>query len=102
MSIASEVLRNAYDLINKPRDFEVGDLVTWKDPCMKNASLPKDCNSFAIVVRFEGPTRGSDSVGSNQYSEYSDFKDMVIGVIDQDGDYSEFTAASRRMKKFVE
>lgn len=99
MSIASEALRNAYDLINKPRDFEVGDLVTWKDPCMKNASLPKDCNSFAIVVRFEGPTRGSDSVGGNQYS---DFKDMVIGVIDEDGDYSEFTAASRRMKKFVE
>ena len=30
MSIASEALRNAYDLINQPRDFEVGDLVTWK------------------------------------------------------------------------
>ena len=99
MSIASDALRNAYNLIIQPRDFDVGDLVTWKDPCMKNASLPKDCNSFGIVVRFEEPTRASDSVGSNQYS---DFKDMVIGIIDEDGDYSEFTAASRRMKKFSE
>lgn len=99
MSIASDVLRNAYNLIIQPRDFEVGDLVTWKDPCLKNASMPKDCNSFGIVVRFEDPIRGSDVIGSNQYS---DFKDMVIGMIDEDGDYSEFTAASRRMKKFVE
>ena len=99
MSIASEALRNAYALLNKPRDFAAGAFITWKDHCMKNAYLPKDCNSFAIVVRFEGPTRGSDSVDNNQYS---DFKDMVIGVIDEDGDYSEFTAASRRMKKFVE
>lgn len=99
MSIASEILRNAYNLISKPRDFEVGDLVTWKDPCLKNATLPKDCNSFGIVVRFEDPTRGSDAIGSNQYS---DFKDMVIGMIDEDGDYSEFTSASRRIKKFIE
>ena len=99
MSIASEALRNAYDLINQPRDFEVGDLVTWKDHCMRNSSMPKDCNSFGIVVRFEEPVRGSDNIGGNQYS---DFKDMVIGVIDEDGDYYEFMAASRRMKKFAE
>lgn len=99
MSIASETLRKAFDLINQPRDFEVGDFITWKDQCMKNASLPKDCNSFGIVVRFEEPIRGGDNIGGNHYA---DLKDMVIGVIDEDGDYSEFMAPSRRMKKFVE
>lgn len=100
MSIKSKMLREAFDLINQPRDFEVGDLITWKDPTMKNASLPKDCNSFGIVVRFEEPVRGnSDDVGSNQYC---DLKDMVFGIIDEDGEYSEFMTASRRMKKFVE
>ena len=99
MSIAIDTLRHAFDLINQPRDFEVGDLVTWKDHCMRNSSMPKDCNSFGIVVRFEEPVRGSDVVGSNQYCDH---KDMVIGMMDGDGDYSEFMAASRRMKKFVE
>ncbi|MBK8184845.1 MAG: hypothetical protein IPK63_18960 [Candidatus Competibacteraceae bacterium] len=37
--------------------------------------------------------------GSNQYC---DMKDMVFGILDEDGDYSEFTNSSRRMKKFVE
>lgn len=99
MSIASETLRKAFDLINQPRDFEVGDFITWKDQTMKNASLPKDCNDFGICVRFEEPTRASDNVGSNQYCDH---KDMVLGIIDEDGEYSEFMTASRRMKKFVE
>ena len=55
--------------------------------------MPKDCNSFGIVVRFEEPVRGSDNIGGNQY-----FKDMVIGVMDEDGDYYEFMAASRHEK----
>ncbi len=98
MSIASETLRKAYNLISQPRDFEVGDFVTWKDPCMSNMVYP-EVDSLGIVVRFEDPVHGNDNVGSNQYS---DLKDMVIGVVDEDGDYSEFMASSRRMKKFVE
>ena len=99
MSIKGKILREAFDLMNQPRDFEVGDFVTWKDQTMKNASLPKDCNDFGICVRFEEPTRASDNVGSNQYCDH---KDMVLGIIDEDGEYSEFMTASRRMKKFVE
>jgi len=100
MSIKSKMLRDALYLINQPRDFQVGDFVTWKDPTMKNSSLPKNCNDFGICVRFEEPVRGNrDNVGSNQYC---DMKDMVFGIIDEDGEYSEFMTASRRMKKFVE
>lgn len=99
MSLKSKMLREAFDLINQPRDFEVGDLITWKDPTMKNSSLPKNCNDFGICVRFEEPVRGKSEPGSNQYC---DMKDMVFGILDDDGNYSEFTAASRRMKKFVE
>lgn len=99
MSLKSKMLRNAFDLINQPRDFDVGDLVTWKDPAMCNAKLPKDCNDFGICVRFQEPVRGNSEVGSNQYA---DLKDMVLGIIADDGDYCEFITSSRRMKKFVE
>ncbi len=101
MSIASETLRAAYDLINQPRDFEVGDFVTWKSPRLKNGLHPVNCNDCAVVVQFafDTPIRGSDIVSTNHYCDY---KDMIIGIIDEDGEYSEILAPSRRMKKFVE
>ncbi len=99
MSIKIDALQAAFATINQPRDFEVGDLVTWKDEALRNALYPNGCKDFGICVRFEEPVRGNSEPGSNRYC---DMKDMVFGIIDDDGDYSEFTASSRRMKKFVE
>ncbi len=99
MSIKSDQLRACFELMNAPRDFEVGDLVTWKDPALINARHPATCNDFAIFVRFQEPLRGSREPGSNQFS---DWKDTVIGLIDADGEYNEYAVNSQRFKKFVE
>lgn len=99
MSIKSDSLRAAVELMNTPRDFEVGDLVTWKDPMMINARNPKDCNDFGIVVRFQEPVRGSNEQGSNHFN---DCKDTVVGFVDEDGDYTEYSMNSQRIKKYVE
>jgi len=99
MSIKSDSLRAAVELMNTPRDFEIGDLVTWKDPMLINARNPKDCKDFGICVRFQEPVRGSDEPGSNHFN---DWKDTVIGFIDEDGDYMEYCANSLRFKKFSE
>lgn len=99
MSIKSDQLRACVELMATPRDFEVGDLVTWKDPAVKNARYPTSCGDFAICVRFQEPVRGSDNPSSNQFS---DLKDAVIGLMAEDGAYSEYSVNSQRFKKFVE
>lgn len=85
--------------LNKPRDFDVGDFVTWKDEILRNALYPKGCKDFGICVRFEAPVRGDNDPASSQFC---DWKDMVVGVIGDRGDYGEFIYSSRRMKKYVE
>lgn len=99
MSIKSDSLRAAVELMNTPRDFEIGDLVTWKDQMMINARHPKDCNDFGIVVRFQEPVRGSTDTG---YNQFNDWKDTVVGFINTDGEYVEYSMNSQRIKKFVE
>lgn len=66
---------------------------------LRNCRRPENLQDFGICVQFQEPIRGDAEPGDRNFN---DWKDVVLGFIDEDGDYSEFCFNSQRLKKFVE
>lgn len=83
-------------LLQTPRNFEVGDFVTWKHPGLAHKKLPEVGESVIVSEIFD-PIRDIESPPGTQYSY--EHIDMKIGIIDEVGGFIEYAADSRRLKK---
>jgi hypothetical protein len=93
-------LQSKAEILEKdPGEFKKGDFVKWKRG-MKNKRLPEK-NQVAIVmeVRPKGSLANKDDSGSCSYREPIDLK---LGLIDRDGDFSEYHFDSRRFEKVTD
>lgn len=90
-------LKEYFASINQRHDFAVGDLVTWK-PGMSFKKRPRVGQAAIVAQILESPIERPDKEYGGAYATES--LDMVIGVIDSEGDYLEYFADSRRFQPF--
>ena len=86
-------LLDRFQLLNTVENFEVGDIVTWKEG-LRNKKHP-EAGSVAIVVKvFDEPMFDACAgAGSPYFNEPLTF---LVGIIDDDGDFLCFHSDSRR------
>nr|WP_273399482.1 hypothetical protein [Bifidobacterium indicum] len=89
-------LKAAQQHYSEPTEFSAGDIVEWK-PNMKMAPFPT-YSAPAVVVRMldDSVEIASSVLPMAESVRY----DMLIGVIDGDGDFAIFKAYSACMKKW--
>ena len=91
-----ELCIEMYALLQTPRDFEVGDFVTWKHPVLAYKKIPKVGESLIVTEIFD-PIRNVVAPAGSQY--FYEPLDMKLGMIDEAGDFTEYVTDSRRFKK---
>ena len=90
----SKALIQAAQALSEKQAFEPGQLVTWK-PMLRNKKQPAYGN-YAVVTRVlqEPVTDGEGGSGSPYFREPLD---VVCGIFDADGDFTELYLDSRRL-----
>jgi len=87
-------LTQAYNEFTTPHTFKPGDLIQWKSLSLCNKALPEFNQPAVVVEVLETPLRDtSKSFGSAHAAESYD---IIIGIIDSDGDFMTYFAESRR------
>jgi hypothetical protein len=94
MSNKIEQLRALEKSINQKHDFKTGDVVTWKSG-LKNKKSPEYGNPAIVTRVLPIPIADKDRSGSPYFNEPLD---IVIGILDEDGDFLEYHADSRRFE----
>ncbi len=93
-------LKTAKDMFDKIYDLKSGDLVVWKES-LKNKIRPA-LNEPAIVMEIlESPLRdmNKQDAGSAYFNEPLD---LLLGLINEDGDFVIFYYDKRRFKPYQE
>ncbi|MEM4720893.1 MAG: hypothetical protein QXT73_02350 [Candidatus Methanomethylicaceae archaeon] len=92
-----ERLLQAYEQLTKKHTFKPGQLVTWK-PGLKNFRRPNYDEPAVVVEVLEEPIYNTqDSVGSPYFRMPMD---IVLGLIDEDGDFMMYHFDSRRFQPY--
>jgi len=86
-------LRERYELLNTVENFEVGDIVTWKEG-LRNKKHPEPGTVALVVKVFDEPLADSGAGAGSPY--FNEPLGMVIGIIDDDGDFLCFHSDPRR------
>lgn len=90
-------LRKQYDIFTQRHDFEVGQLVCWKEG-LKHKKRPRQGEPAVVIGVLEEPILApTDEPGSPYFREPLD---LVLGVLDEDGDFMTFHYDSRRFEPF--
>ncbi len=92
-----EVLIELYKVLQKEHTFSKGQLVRWKEH-MRNAKSP-DYGAPAIVTQVCEPFLDETQGMWTPY--YKEPLDIRIGMLNQDGDFLEFWANSKRFEPYI-
>jgi hypothetical protein len=93
-------LRTAKDGFDKVYDFKPGDLVIWKKG-LRNKARPA-LNEPAIVMQIlDTPLRDQDKQDSGT-PYFNEPLDIVLGLIDEEGDFAIFYYDKRRFEPLKE
>ncbi|TGO02682.1 hypothetical protein PN36_20705 [Candidatus Thiomargarita nelsonii] len=93
-------LRTARLVFDKSYDFKLGDLVVWKKG-LKNKARPL-FNEPAIVMQIlDTPLRDQEKQDSGT-PYFNEPLDLVLGLIDDDGDFVIFYYDKRRFEPYQE
>jgi hypothetical protein len=93
-------LRTARDVFDKVYDFKRGDLVVWKKG-LRNKAKPA-LNEPAIVMQIlDTPLRDQDKQDSGT-PYFNEPLDLVLGLIDEEGDFAIFHYDKRRFEPYQE
>lgn len=95
-----ELLRICLEEYLEDNDIQVGQFVTWK-PHMKNMRLP-DTDDVAIVVEVIKDAPVLNTMGGDGTASHGDRRDIVVGVVDEDGDFMLFVLNSKRLRVVTE
>jgi hypothetical protein len=91
-------LRTAKDMFDKVYDFKPGDLVVWKQG-LRNKARPA-LNEPAIVMQIlETPLRDPEKQDSGT-PYFNEPLNLVLGLIDDDGDFAIFHYDNRRFEPY--
>jgi hypothetical protein len=88
-------LRNLFGSFTTPHTFRVGDIVRWKQG-MKNRKRPAYGEPAIVVELLSEPV--SDSTDESGSPYFRENLDVVLGVIDSDGDLITFHYDRRRFE----
>ena len=98
---AKEVI-SAYEVFLAQHEFSAGQLVRWK-PGMKNRRRPATNQPAIVLEVLSEPvfdTSPTDSSAGTPY--FREPLDIVLGLVDVDGDFIVFHYDSRRLEPFPE
>jgi hypothetical protein len=84
----------AFAIYASAEDLSPGDLVQWKTG-MRGAVIPTYGYPAVIVERLDEATRGLD-----RRAGWSEISDVVIGVVDHQGDFVQIAVNSRRLTRY--
>lgn len=93
-----EQLRAAYAVFAEQHTFKPGDLVMWKAG-HKNRKIPEMGEPAIVIEVYATPLRSDRDSGSNVFNEPLD---LVLGLIDADGDFTHWHFDSRRFQPYTE
>ena len=90
-------LQKKFALFLRKDELNVGDLVTWK-PGLTNRRFPRPGTAGIVTRKFSVPLKDSskNEAGSPYFNE--DLT-VCVGVLDNDGDFVEFTYDGQRMER---
>jgi len=86
-------LRDRMELLNNVEHFEVGDIVTFKEG-LRNKKHPEPGTAAIVVKVLNEPLYDKASGAGSPY--YNEVLTLVIGIIDDDGDFLCFHTDPRR------
>jgi hypothetical protein len=93
-------LRLAREGFDKVYDFKSGDLVVWKKG-LRNKARPSPTEPAIVMQILEAPLRDKDKQDSGT-PYFNEPLDLVLGLIDDDGDFALFHYDKRRFEPFQE
>jgi len=93
-------LRMAKDEFNKIYDFKPGDLVVWKKD-LSNKARPALREPAIVMQVLEPPLRDQNKQDSGS-PYFNEPLDLVLGLIDEDGDFVIFYYNKRRFEPYQE
>jgi hypothetical protein len=91
-------LRKQHDVFREHHDFKPGDIVVWKPGC-KNRRRPSYGEPAIVAEVLDTPVSG-DTVDSGT-AYFREPLDLIIGLLDEDGDYYLFHVDKRRFKPYA-
>ncbi len=99
VSKTAELLREKYDLFVSDESFTPGQLVTWKAG-LKNKKRPEDGEPAIVVEVLKDPVFDQEQGPGSAY--YRERLDIVLGLLDEDGEFLLFHFDSRRFRALEE
>ncbi len=91
-----EALRASAKLLSQREDFVVGQIVAWK-PGLRNKKLPEDHDPAVVLQILETPVFDPAADSGGPY--FREPLDLVLGILDEDGDFVACHFDSRRFTK---
>ena len=90
-------LREKFSLYTRKDDLQVGDIVFWK-PGLTNRRFPRPGTAGIITRVFPVPVKDTSrtEAGSPYFNE--DLT-VAVGILDNDGDFVEFTYDGQRLQR---
>lgn len=95
--IDAEQLVHAYEQFTKKHTFKPGQLVTWK-PGLKNFKRPNYGEPAIVVEVLDEPIYTTQESAGSPYFHMP--MDIVLGLIDEEGDFLVFHFDSRRFQPY--
>jgi hypothetical protein len=92
------ILVRRLEMFRIEHQFNVGQVVRWKEG-LRNKRLPRVGEPAIVVEVLEAPIRADSDAGSAYFCEPLD---IVLGVLDPDGDFVTFYFDKRRFEPYRE
>jgi hypothetical protein len=92
---ANKLRRLVDNFLQPPPEFKRGEVVRWK-PGLKNKKYPKEDQIAMVIQQLEKPVVESERDSGSPY--FNEPLDLVLGVLDDDGDLMVFHYDKRRFE----
>lgn len=92
---ANKLRRLVDNFLQPPPEFKRGEVIRWK-PGLKNKKYPKEDQIAMVIQQLEKPVIESERDSGSPY--FNEPLDLVLGVLDDDGDLMVFHYDKRRFE----
>lgn len=91
-------LKRAFDVFQQQHELRAGQIVKWK-PGLQNKRLPSYGDPAIVLEVLDDPVVDNSNTAGGPY--FREKLDVVLGVIDPDGDFLGFHFDSRRFEPWA-